>query len=473
MELTDICIPETYNKYFTFERDYIFRWNLTRSLNFNLTATNNSRIDEPDGRIDTKAKRDSVWGNFLKGGRNTLYNQTTNFSYTLPTAKFPLTDWTTVNIKYQATYNWIAASLLAPELGNILENGQQQEITVQGDLTRLYGKSKWLRALEQPKPKQTTEENFTTRTDTVFRHMTIDGQKIKEVKKLKVIKISNPNSVPQMSMAERVFGKLLTSIKQVNASISENANTRLPGYTDSTQFVGQNFRSMQPGFGFILGQQPDTNWLNHAAQKGLIAKDSGLSDLFQQSYNQRITVSAQLEPVKGLNITISASKSFNKNYSELFKTQPEQEINSFGHLSPYTGGGFDISFISYKTLFGSFNPNQVSQTFLNFEQYRQTISQRWGKLNPNSASVVSGYATGYDQYATDVLIPAFIAAYSGKDPNKIALINENNPNIKSNPFSGFLPEPNWKLDYNGLSKITQASIKYLPALPYLMLIQVT
>jgi cell surface protein SprA len=52
-----------------------------------------------------------------------------------------------------------------------------------------------------------------------------------------------------------------------------------------------------------------------------------------------------------------------------------------------------------------------------------------------------------------VLIPAFIAAYSGKDPNKIALINDNNPNIKANPFSGFLPEPNWKLDYNGLSKI--------------------
>jgi cell surface protein SprA len=452
-------IPETFNKYFTFERDYIFRWNLTRSVNINLNATNNSRIDEPYGNLDTKAKRDTVWQNFLKGGRNTLYNQTTDFTYTLPTSKFPLIDWTTVNLKYQATYHWIGASLLAQNLGNILENGEQQEATAQLDFTRLYNKFKILKSLDQPRPKQKEDkDNFTTRTDTVFHHVTRNGVRIKEIKKLKEKEISNPNSVPDIGTAERIFGKLLTSIKQVNISISENANTRLPGYTDSTQYLGQNWRSMQPGFGFILGQQPDTNWLNRAAAKGLVAKDSGLSDLFQQSYNQRLTLSAQIEPIRDLNITVNVSKSFNKNYSELFKDTTGTGEH-FGHLSPYAGGGFDISYISYKTLFGSFNPNAISPTFQKFEDYRIILSNRLGKLNFNSDGLnpitpgTQAYSYGYNQYASDVLIPAFIAAYTGKDPTKVGLINENNPNVKANPFSSLMPEPNWKIDYNGLSKI--------------------
>jgi cell surface protein SprA len=51
------------------------------------------------------------------------------------------------------------------------------------------------------------------------------------------------------------------------------------------------------------------------------------------------------------------------------------------------------------------------------------------------------------------LIPSFIAAYTGQDPNKVALVKQNNPNIKSNPFRSILPKPNWKIDYNGLNKV--------------------
>jgi cell surface protein SprA len=51
------------------------------------------------------------------------------------------------------------------------------------------------------------------------------------------------------------------------------------------------------------------------------------------------------------------------------------------------------------------------------------------------------------------LIPAFIAAYTGNSPDKAPLIKQDNPNIRSNPFSGILPRPNWRLTYNGLSRI--------------------
>jgi len=447
------AIPETYDKYFIFQRNYILRWNFTRSLNFDFNAVNNSRVDEPAGRLDNKQKKDSMWRNFWKGGRNTLYNQTANFTYALPTNKFPLLDWTTMNITYQATYSWIGASRLAVNLGNFIENGQQKEATALLDFTRLYQKSKWMRQLEQPSNKEDREKwrnRITKVKDTVT---TKAGKKI-----VKTRKIVDRTAVPYVGGVEKFFGKLLTSVKQVNATISENANTRLPGYTDSTQLVGQNFNSMAPGLDFVFGRQPDTNWLNKAAQKGLITRDTTFNSLFTQNFNQTITLTAQVEPIKDLTISLNLKKTFNKNYSETFRFADTTGLGTnykFGHLNPYAGGGFDVSYISYKTLFGKFDPNRVSETFKKFQDYRLILSERLGKANPytNGQVGADGYYFGYGKYAVDVLVPAFIAAYTGKDPKSVSLIKQNNPNIKSNPFRAIIPKLNWKVDYNGLSRV--------------------
>lgn len=445
-------IPETYDKYFLFQRDYIMRWNLTRSLNFDYTATNNSRIDEPYGRLDTKEKKDTIWRNLLKGGRNTVFNQTVNFSYTLPTAKLPLLDWTTVNLKYQASYRWIGASRLAVELGNFLENGQQKEATVQFYFNKLYEKSKWLKALDLPSNKEDKERwknRITKTTDSVT------NKKGKRV--LQTNRVVDKTAMPYVGTAAKVFGKIITSLKEINFTASEIANTRLPGYSDSTQYVGQNFRSMQPGFDFILGRQPDSNWLNRKAAEGVITRDSNFNYLFQQNFDQRLTLSARVEPVRDLNITVNLSKTFNKNYSETFRYIDTSGGNNkqFMHLNPYTGGGFDVSYISFKTLFGKFDPNRVSETFKTFENNRIILSERLGKSNPytNGQVGADGYYYGYGKYAVDVLIPSFIAAYTGQDPGNVALIKQNNPNIKSNPFKAIMPKPNWKVDYNGLSRV--------------------
>jgi cell surface protein SprA len=463
--VTKYSIPKTYGSFFTFERDYILRWGLSRSLNLDLTATNNSRIDQPYGPIDSKSKRDTVWSNLFKGGRNTMYNQSTNFSYTLPTSKFPLVDWTTINLKYQANYRWTGASLLANtdslgNLGNVLENGEQQQATLQLDFNKLYTKSKFFRALDIPKSQPSNfPRTFTTKTDTVFHYIVKNGVRVKTVKRLKLKKIWSTSGMPQVGTAGRIFGKLLSSIKQINIAYAENANTRLPGYMDSTQLLGQDFKSMNPGLGFILGHQPDTNWLNNAAAKGLISKDSNLSDIFQQSYNQNITISAQLQPVKDLHINLSFNTTFNKNYSEQFKDTTGTG-DHFGHLTPTAGGSFNMSFMALKTFFAPFNPNGISQAYLDFQSNRKIISTRLGKQNPYSFyQPADGYYHGYGKYSTDVLIPAFISAYSGgKSAWTTPLIDQHNPNIKSNPFQGLLfhgliPKPNWKIDYSGLSKI--------------------
>jgi cell surface protein SprA len=61
----------------------------------------------------------------------------------------------------------------------------------------------------------------------------------------------------------------------------------------------------------------------------------------------------------------------------------------------------------------------------------------------SSANEVSSAAgKGYDKQSQDVLIPSFIAAYTGQSANTVAFT----------PFPS-TPLPNWRLDYSGLSKI--------------------
>ena len=161
--------------------------------------------------------------------------------------------------------------------------------------------------------------------------------------------------------------------------------------------------------------------------------------------------------MRDLTIDINLDKSFTKNFSETFKDTTGTG-NNFAHLSPYVQGGFTVSYIAFNTLFGKYDPNQVSGTFLKFQDYRQALSKRLGALNKynqlaGNPVASNGYTLGYGRYAVDVLVPAFIAAYTGQDPDKVPLIRQNNANIKSNPFRDILPKPNWRVNYNGLSRV--------------------
>jgi cell surface protein SprA len=427
-------IPETFDKFFYFDRYYTLSWPITRSFKFDFNAINNARVDEPFGRIDTKEKEDSVKKNLFKGGRNTRYHHDATFNYTLPTSKLPLLDWTNLNVTYTAKYDWVASSLLTRELGNTLLNGQTRNATADLNFEQLYNKSKLLRAINMDGPlqKPTTPKFF------------IDSLGKKR-------KIKDPNRLPFVSGVPRAFGRLLTSVKQINLQYNEDMGTLLPGYMDSTRIIGMNWRSRNPGIGYIFGYQPDTSDINKLGARGLLSRDALFNSLIQQRYNQRVGVTARVNPIRDLNINITLEKTFDKQYSELYK---DTAGTGLARLNPYAMGSFNMSYISYKTLFGKFDPNQVSETFKQFEANRVVLSERLAKLNPySSGAIVNGYYEGYGRYAQDVLIPAFIAAYIGKDPNSVALIKSSNSNLRSNPFSGYKPKPNWTIDYNGLSRL--------------------
>jgi cell surface protein SprA len=422
--------PETFDKYFYFDRYYTMRWDLTRSLTLDFNAVNNARVDEPFGRIDTKEEKDSVKDNLFKGGRNTRYHHDATLTYNLPMQKFPLLDWTTIRASYTARYDWIAASLLpeAKEQGNTLTLGQTRNVNGEFNFDQLYNKWRFLRNVYTEAPAQPKQNG-----DTAKQKQVSPGAQV--------------NTVP------KILARLLTPLKRVGVQFSEDMGTLLPGYLDSTQFMGMNFRSHRPGWSYIFGYQPDTSDINRFGQMGLLTRSGLFNSLIQQRYNQKLNITAQLSPVRDLNIDVTFDKSYDKQYSELFKDT--SGTSGLQRYNPYATGSFSISYISYQTLFSKFDPNEVSATFRQFEANRALLSQRLAKLNPYQGGVIGqdGFAEGYGRYAQDVLIPAFLAAYTDKDPLSVQLIKNSNPNLRSNPFARLVPKPNWNISYNGLSRI--------------------
>ncbi len=489
-------VDTTYDKYFTFDRFYNMQWDLSRRLNLNFTATNNARVDEPDGRIDTKVKRDSVRNNFISGGRNTLYQQRASLNWDIPLNKLPITNWISSRYSYSTSYNWIGASRVAIDLGNTLENSQENNLNTQFSFANLYAKSKWLRAIDNipmPQPKQTTNTSNTKKNSKDKNNMLngtdlktsqqnslgfaiptkeealrgLTGKKRKEAlakwKQQKrdertAQKMAKANQPIELNGFERSIGKFITMVKTVQVNYSANFRSRVPGYMDSSRVLGQNWSSMQPGLDYILGKQPDTGWLNKKYNQGLLSRDSTFNYLYRQNFEQRFSITAQIEPIRELMIDINLDKSFSKEYSELFKDT--SGLGRPDHLNPLASGGFSVSYIAFNTLFGNHNPNEVSQTFKTFEANRIIISSRVANQNPywkglpaSGQFTPDGYATGYGRYSQDVILPAFFAAYTGTDPYKIGLIKQSNSNIQSNPFSGIIPKPNWRATYTGLTKI--------------------
>ena len=427
-------LPETYNKFFTFDRAYTLRWDFTRSLALDFTATNRAWVDEDSGRL-SKAGRKRMWDNFWKGGRNVLYTQNANLTYTLPTSKIPLIDWTTIRAGYSASYTWTGASQLAVTLGNSLQNTQQRTLLADFDFTRLYSKWGLLRRLESSggakpvpapgRPGQDTAKN----------------------------KKQDQKAPYELRGITKGLAKILTSLKHITFNYADNSSSTIFGFLDSTRALGMDFRSMQPGWKYVFGQRADTNFINRLGKKGLISTDTTLNNQNLISYTQKISASAVIEPVRDLHITVNFDKTFGQNYSELYKDTVGG--SGYARLNPYMAGTFSISFISYNTLFESYKPNEISKTFAKFETYRGIISSRLGAINKYTGGLAGqdGYSAGYGRYAQGVLIPAFIAAYTGKDPHTVALVNEKGGDVTSNPFSGYLPKPNWHISYSGLSRL--------------------
>jgi cell surface protein SprA len=394
-----IPIPTTFNKTFNITRVYGIGWNLSKSLTMDIDATNLATVDEPAGRVN-ELKVDTLWENLKRLGRTTNYNHTVNFNYTVPLAKIPGMDWTSMIARYSTNFHWQTQPLFAindPQynVGNSIQNSRTIQLSPTLNFDQLYNKFKFIKRTMGP---------------------------------------DNTNGLTKF------FVGLLTGVKNISGTYTRTEGTFIPGYLPQSNFAGEDLNYGAPGLGFLLGSQADLR--QKAIANGWISTDSLQNQLYVKTLNEDLRLKGTFEPVKYLRIELQAMKTQDHTYQTNFKSLDGS--NNIQNLSPTTTGDYTISYLTLATAFSkSKGVDNTSPTFQKFLDNRTIISQRLGKQNPNSTGTpVGGFSDGYSSNSQNVLVPAFLDAYAGKDAGKSGLGQF--PNI---------PIPNWQITYNGLSHV--------------------
>jgi cell surface protein SprA len=198
-------------------------------------------------------------------------------------------------------------------------------------------------------------------------------------------------------------------------------------------------------------QEADRAYLDKLGAAGSITHRPELNQQVMKNYTQNLDMGVTLEPFKEFRVELTANKQYSRNSTELFKDQifsidPNTDSVRFEHRAARDLGSYTISFLSMNTMFNK----DIAGLFTRFESYRPIVSERIARENGFPADSVhtidDGYKKGYGRIHQEVLIPAFLAAYTEKDPNSVGL-----------DIFKTMPAPNWKLSYNGLSKVGNLS----------------
>jgi len=503
----DIIIYPNFKKDFLWTREYNLKYNISRGLRLDFMANNLARIDEPQGRIDRNAsdyeqKRDTILNNIRDFGRATQYNHRIGLSYTVPINKIPIFSWINLTAKYTGTYNWDASPILSDSinLGNIIKNGNDQQLNGQFNFQNLYNKVKFLKKINQDfrrkksKKSQQKKETLTFKQANLtfvangYRTITHNlgtedvsvsakdkrGRQIKGLMKVidkNKLKYKFSKAYDKVSIevtgrkkAKPDIGKwifqntmyALMGVRNISVNYSAKQATVLPGYLPSTQFVGmQKYNGMYaPGPEFVAGWQ-NRDFAQLAAQNEWITTDSLLNQPVGYTDNNTLSMRAAVEPILGMKINFSAQRSLATQTSEYWIA----DVNGkFEGKNRQVGGNFKMSFNMLATSFWKIGQSDYSsQAYENFRNNRNVVAWRLANNRKNNGNIVynpdlqnvnlqtgenidPGYPYGYGSLSQEVLIPAFISAYSNKNANNVAL----------NLFS-MLPGLNWTIVYDGLT----------------------
>jgi len=406
-QLTTVGVEPLFQKSFYINRFYSVNWDLTKNLSVDFSSGVNAIVDEPEGDLDTEAKLDSLRANIRSLGRTTNYSHQGVVNYSIPLDKIPLTDWIKVDARYEVSYGWMTGALGQRDtLGNVIQNTRDRSLNGKLDFIRLYNKSKRLNALNAPK------------------RPTIPGRPQAQPQ-------ADEEKQPITDGAMANILRFMMMIKEVNFRYQVTQGTFLPGYLENSGLLGMDRSFLNPGLDFVFGSQNDQIRFD-LANRGMLAASTQLTQSFRQNRVENLQMSSLIEPLRDFRITLEVKKRETGEYSEIFRRESPGSEN-YTSINPNRMGAYSISYNLIRTVSARDDSQNNSPLFRNFENYRQIIQSRLETTNPGGAYNINGQ---------DVLIPSFLAAYSGQDPTNISL----------NPFPS-IPLPNWRLDYRGLSKL--------------------
>ena len=243
--------------------------------------------------------------------------------------------------------------------------------------------------------------------------------------------------------------RFLLGVRSARITYSQTGATKLPGFKPDPYLFGmRNDEStdnmLAPTIPFLLGWQ-NSDFALQAAENNWITTDTTITKQYMLQNSETWNFNLQVEPIANIKIDITGSHRNSKNTnSEIYYNN---NADMFELIHGIESGNFDMTILTLGTLFKDKigGDEKHSVVFEEFNNNRQIILDR---LNAERGW---NDQTGYTKYggdmrkdtllrSTSVIIPAFLAAYTGADAHKIPLTAR--PGLSS-------IRPNWRINYNG------------------------
>lgn len=215
-----------------------------------------------------------------------------------------------------------------------------------------------------------------------------------------------------------------------------------------------SFGPLAPGLDFAFGFT-DESYIDRALERGWLITDDGQTTPAIFSRTNEINIEMALEPLRGLKIQLTANRTDNRTSQMqfMFPDKPTSYAGSYTktHCAIATALSTSSASDGYQSAaFDKFLSNIPTISRRVEAQYAGFNYPTTGFMegHPNAGKPFSTEIGGVSPTSSDVLIPAFIAAYTGTDASKQYL----------NPFPSLAQVlPNWRLTYDGLIYIPAIS----------------
>lgn len=286
-----------------------------------------------------------------------------------------------------------------------------------------------------------------------IKYKKVDNNQIKLISKVdsaQKIKISvlakEPLEEKSWYNTWQTVARLAMMVRNVSFNYRSSYQLTLPGFTPSIgdAFGQKKVGSMAPGLDFAFGLVDD-DYIGKARENDWLLRNDSVATPATTSKTENLQLRMTLEPVKDLKIDLSA-----------VRTQTTQKsIQYMYEGTPTTqSGSFQMSTISLSTAFegmGDANSGYRSKTFEKFVNslagYRDRVEAQYaGTVYPAGSALSGGKfdasRTPVNQYSGDVMIPAFLNAYTSMGGNSLSLFPA---------LSRLLP--NWTVRYSGLGRL--------------------
>jgi cell surface protein SprA len=446
IDVEGIPLDPLFRRNYQFNYQYGFNYNLTKALKINYTASSNNivrnYIDENNEPINSVTLYTDYWN------PGDAFTRTQQFvlNYDLPINKLPFLSFIKSTYSYTGDYNWQRASLLLSDveidginynLGNTVQNASSHKLNTAFNMDSFYKYIGLTKKAAKPPTKAVAPPK--------------PGQKV-------VNTAAAPATTNNNLFVNGLLG-ILTSVKTINVNYIENKGTVLPGFLPGQGFFG----SSKPTLGFIFGSQSDIR--QESASNGWLTNYQDFNQNFTQVTNRTLNITSNIDLFPDFKIDLSADRTYVNNYSEQYDVDPT--TLNYNSRSPYTFGNYSISTILINTAFGQSDEN-FSAAFEDFRNNRLLVANRLAEnfyagqsiprygegaytipTDPNDVRFPQrelytanvGFPVGFGKNNQAVLIPSFLAAYTGKDASSSSL-----------KIFRDIPLPNWNVKYTGLMR---------------------